>query len=152
MNAIENPNQHIVRPGQAISLADIPTRAKPHYTNDRDEAEEEFKDLRKELADLQFRLYAEDKRKVLVVLQALDAGGKDGTIRRVFQGVNPQGVQVTSFKAPTAEELSRDYLWRIHNVVPSKGMIGVFNRSHYEDVLIVRVLDIVPPVRLVGPL
>ncbi|MEZ6067255.1 MAG: polyphosphate kinase 2 family protein [Planctomycetaceae bacterium] len=84
------------------------------------------------------------KQKLLIVLQAMDAGGKDGTTRKVFTGVNPQGVRVTSFKAPTAAELAHDYLWRIHQAVPAKGMIGVFNRSHYEDVLVVRVDKLVP--------
>ncbi|HOV15532.1 MAG TPA: polyphosphate kinase 2 family protein, partial [Spirochaetota bacterium] len=90
---------------------------------------------------LQERLYAENKQSLLVVLQAIDAGGKDGTIRKVFGPLNPQGVQVTSFKAPTPIEKSHDFLWRIHNEVPQNGIIKVFNRSHYEDVLIVRVHD-----------
>ena len=97
-----------------------------------------------ELADLQARLWAEQRRSVLVVLQAMDAGGKDGTIRSVFSGVNPQGVRVASFKAPTPEELRHDFLWRIHRQVPAGGEIGIFNRSHYEDVLVVRVEEIVP--------
>lgn len=144
MIKIKNPTQHIVHLDAGISLADISTKAIDHYNKDRDDAEKEFKKLRKELADLQFRLYAEGKRKILLVLQALDAGGKDGTIRKVFSGVNPQGVDVTSFKAPTKEELSHDFLWRIHDHTPSNGMIGIFNRSHYEDVLVVRVQNIVP--------
>ena len=89
--------------------------------------------------ELQNVLYAEHKHKVLVVLQAMDAGGKDGVIRNVFSGVNPQGIRVAGFKAPTVPELDRDYLWRIHQQVPAKGEIVVFNRSHYEDVLITRV-------------
>jgi PPK2 family polyphosphate:nucleotide phosphotransferase len=93
---------------------------------------------------LQNLLYAQRKHALLVVLQALDAGGKDGTIRHVMSGVNPQGCVVTSFKAPTQEELSHDYLWRIHKAVPERGMIGIFNRSHYEDVLVVRVHGLVP--------
>jgi PPK2 family polyphosphate:nucleotide phosphotransferase len=82
---------------------------------------------------------------VLVVLQALDTGGKDGVIRRVFDGVNPQGVRVASFKVPTEEELDHDYLWRVHKAVPGRGEMVIFNRSHYEDVLVVRVHNIVPP-------
>ena len=89
-------------------------------------------------------LYAEDKHKVLIVLQAMDAAGKDGTIRHVFDRVNPQGVKVASFKKPTGEELAHDYLWRIHEHTPATGEITIFNRSHYEDVLIVRVLGLVP--------
>ena len=89
-------------------------------------------------------LYAESKHRLLIVLQAMDTGGKDGVIRHVMSGVNPQGCQVTSFKVPTAEELAHDFLWRIHQQVPRRGYIGIFNRSHYEDVLVVRVHDLVP--------
>jgi PPK2 family polyphosphate:nucleotide phosphotransferase len=96
------------------------------------------------LHDLQERLYAEGRRSVLVVLQAMDGGGKDGTIEHVFRGMNPQGVRVASFKAPTEEELAYDFLWRVNRQVPRDGEIGVFNRSHYEDVLVVRVHDLVP--------
>jgi PPK2 family polyphosphate:nucleotide phosphotransferase len=88
---------------------------------------------------LQERLYAEGKRSLLIILQGMDTSGKDGTIRHVMRGINPQGCQVTSFKAPTPAERSHDFLWRIHQHVPAKGMIGIFNRSHYEDVLITRV-------------
>src|SRR5215471_4003575 len=96
------------------------------------------------LSVLQYLLYAEARRSLLVVLQGIDAGGKDGTIRRVMSGLNPQGVAVTSFKAPDGAEKRHDYLWRVHNAVPEFGKIGIFNRSHYEDVLIVRVHDLVP--------
>ncbi len=137
------PETHIVRSGTRVRLADLSTRA-DDFHDDRDAAEREFRKLRKELADLQYALYAEGRRKVLVVLQAMDAGGKDGTIRRVFKGVNPQGVRVTSFKVPSREELAHDFLWRVHKAVPGTGMIGVFNRSHYEEVLVVRVDRLVP--------
>jgi PPK2 family polyphosphate:nucleotide phosphotransferase len=96
------------------------------------------------LSDLQYRLYSENKRAVLIVLQAMDAGGKDGTIRHVMGPLNPQGCPVTSFKAPTEEEREHDFLWRIHKAVPRRGEIGIFNRSHYEDVLVVRVHNLVP--------
>ncbi len=96
------------------------------------------------IAALQERLFAEHRRALLVVLQALDAGGKDGTTRAVFSGINPQGCRVTSFKAPTPVELDHDFLWRIHHAVPGRGEIGIFNRSHYEDVLVVRVDELVP--------
>ncbi len=96
------------------------------------------------LRELQRKLYAGSKHALLVVLQATDTGGKDGTIKSVFGGVNPQGCVVTSFKAPTSLELSHDYLWRIHQAVPAKGMIGIFNRSHYESVLVERVKNLVP--------
>jgi PPK2 family polyphosphate:nucleotide phosphotransferase len=95
------------------------------------------------LAELQYLLYAEAKRALLVVLQGIDAGGKDGTIRHVMSGLNPQGVSVTSFKVPEGAEKRHDYLWRVHCAVPEHGMIGIFNRSHYEDVLIVRVHSLV---------
>ena len=136
-------NLHRLNPGEPVVLDERSTQGKTFCT-DRKRAEADFKELRHELCDWQSRLYAADDKKLLVVLQALDAGGKDGTIRRVFLGVNPQGVRVTSFKAPTRHELKLDYLWRVHRAVPSAGMIGVFNRSHYEDVLAVRVHDIVP--------
>ena len=96
------------------------------------------------LRELQYLLYAESRRALLIVLQAMDAGGKDGTIRHVMSGVNPQGCRVASFKAPTSEELAHDFLWRVHKAVPGRGEIGIFNRSHYEDVLVVRVHDLVP--------
>ena len=130
------------QPGKQIKLKNFDSG----YHGDLDKAtgREEAKQLRDRLRDLQVRLYAEGKQSLLIVLQAMDAGGKDGTIRKVFEGVNPQGVVVTSFKRPTAEELAHDYLWRIHQHTPAKGMIGIFNRSHYEDVLVVRVNDLVP--------
>jgi PPK2 family polyphosphate:nucleotide phosphotransferase len=96
------------------------------------------------LDNLQYLLYAEHRRALLIVLQGLDAAGKDGTIRHVMSGVNPQGCRVTSFKKPTSEELAHDFLWRIHKAVPPTGDIGIFNRSHYEDVLIARVHNLVP--------
>jgi PPK2 family polyphosphate:nucleotide phosphotransferase len=105
----------------------------------KDDAKDELQAIHERLNELQEVLYAQSRHAVLVVLQAMDTGGKDGTIRRVFGPLNPQGVRVTNFKAPTAIELAHDFLWRIHNAVPPKGHIGIFNRSHYEDVLIVRV-------------
>lgn len=101
------------------------------------------KHLIKELDDLQYLLFAEHKRSVLIILQGMDASGKDGAVRKAFSSVNPQGVKVISFKAPTEEELDHDFLWRIHQHTPAKGMIQIFNRSHYEDVLITRVNDII---------
>ncbi len=101
--------------------------------------------LAAELGELQYRLYAEGRSGVLVVLQAIDGGGKDSTIRHVFSAFNPQGCTVRAFKAPSAEELRHDYLWRVHQHVPPRGEITVFNRSHYEEVLIARVENLVPP-------
>jgi PPK2 family polyphosphate:nucleotide phosphotransferase len=99
---------------------------------------------RRRLAELQDLLYADKRFALLIVLQTVDAGGKDGTIRHVMSGVNPQGCQVTSFKAPTPLELDHDFLWRVHQHVPPRGFIGIFNRSHYEDVLVARVHELVP--------
>jgi PPK2 family polyphosphate:nucleotide phosphotransferase len=108
------------------------------------ELKEKTKALLERLTELQSRLYAESEQSLLVVLQGRDTCGKDGTIRRVFDAVNPQGCIVTTFKKPSERELSHDFLWRVHQGVPAKGMIAIFNRSHYEDVLIVRVRKLVP--------
>ena len=104
----------------------------------------ELEQVKLELDALQQRLSAEAKRSVLLVLQARDAAGKDGTVRSIFSGLNPAGVDVTSFKAPAGREAVQDYLWRVHNECPADGEIGIFNRSHYEDVLVVRVRNLVP--------
>lgn len=137
------PFTHRLDPGKSVRLVELPTDGRDLHS-DRSEAEREFKDLRNRLSDLQNCLYAQGKHRLLIVLQAMDAGGKDGTIRHVFKETNPQGVRVTSFKAPSTRERSHDYLWRVHKAVPASGMIGIFNRSHYEDVLVVRVEDLVP--------
>lgn len=137
------PHTHRLTPGEPIQLSSMATRADDFHSN-RKTAEKEFDRLRAELIETQRRLYAEGRQKLLIILQAMDAGGKDGTIRKVFRGVNPQGVRVSPFKGPTAEELAHDFLWRVHRRVPPSGFIGVFNRSHYEDVLVVRVEELVP--------
>jgi PPK2 family polyphosphate:nucleotide phosphotransferase len=111
---------------------------------DQDQAERVTTDQLARLAELQDRLWAESERAVLVVLQGIDSAGKDGVIRKVMTAFNPQGCPVTSFKVPSTEELAHDYLWRVHQHVPKKGEVGIFNRSHYEDVLIVRVHRLVP--------
>src|SRR5690349_1865683 len=113
------------------SLSEISTKAPKEF--DKKETKEQTATLLAELNNLQNLLYAQNKHSVLVVLQGMDASGKDGVIRKVFGSLNPQGVQVKSFKAPTEEELAHDFLWRIHQHTPSKGMIQIFNRSHYED-------------------
>ena len=115
---------------------------------DKKDARDELESLCADLDKLQYKLYAESKTALLVVFQALDTAGKDGVIRKVFGPINPQGVQVSSFKRPTDLELSHDYLWRIHGKVPAKGMIGIFNRSHYEDVLVHKVHKLIPDKRL----
>jgi PPK2 family polyphosphate:nucleotide phosphotransferase len=109
----------------------------------KDEGLKQLEALNGELESLQELLYAEHRKKLLIVLQGMDTSGKDGTIRHVFEGVNPQGVRVANFKVPTALELDHDYLWRVHQQVPAKGEIVIFNRSHYEDVLVVRVHKLV---------
>jgi PPK2 family polyphosphate:nucleotide phosphotransferase len=120
-----------------INLKEISTRAPKDF--DKDETKVSTRKILSELNDLQNLLFAENKHSILVVVQGMDASGKDGVIRNVFTSMNPQGVNVKSFKAPTAEELSHDFLWRIHLHAPAKGMIQLFNRSHYEDILITRV-------------
>jgi len=135
--------RHFRVPGGSLDLREIATDSTPGM-KERAEAERELAAMQMELSRLQDVLYAQGRHALLVVLQAMDTGGKDGTIRHVFGPLNPQGIRVTSFKAPSPEELAHDYLWRIHNEVPPRGMIGIFNRSHYEDVLIVRVHKLAP--------
>lgn len=133
----------IVKPGTKIRLADFD----PGYRSgieDKEIAQAETKTNTEALDDLSYRLYAENRRAVLLMLQGMDTSGKDGTIRKVMYGVDPQSCQVTSFKQPSQEELDHDFLWRIHRAVPARGNIGIFNRSQYEDVLVVRVHNLVP--------
>lgn len=122
---------------QYIKLSQVSTRAENGL--DKKETKEKTAKILEEVNELQNLLYAENKHSILVVIQGMDASGKDGVIRNIFGHLNPQGVSVTSFKAPTEEELSHDFLWRIHRQSPPKGMIQIFNRSHYEDILITRV-------------
>ena len=136
-------HSHLVAPGTIVDLAGHD----PGFRGDlsKKEGRRLLSELHQDLCGLQELLYAQDKHKLLLVLQAIDTGGKDGTIRSVMGCVNPQGCIVTSFKVPTPEELSHDYLWRIGKALPPRRMIGIFNRSHYEDVLVVRVHNLVPP-------
>jgi len=120
-----------------INLKEISTRAGKEF--DKQETKDKLVKILVELDGLQNLLFAENKHSILVVIQGMDASGKDGVIRNVFTSMNPQGVNVKSFKAPTPEELNHDFLWRIHSNAPAKGMIQIFNRSHYEDILITRV-------------
>ena len=131
-----------VKPGTRVSLARRDHGATHGW--DKTTAEAELARQTVRLASLQDRFWAEGKRSVLVVLQGIDAAGKDGTINKVMEAFNPQGCPVTAFKVPSTEELAHDYLWRVYKAVPRKGEIGIFNRSHYEDVLVVRVHDLVP--------
>src|SRR6476659_6531190 len=133
-----------IDPGTKPHLAKRDT--KDHLgLKDKASANERLAKLHLVLERLQGRLFAEGKHSLLLVLQGLDASGKDGVIRRVFEGVNPQGCRVVSFKAPTSTELQHDYLWRVHAALPARGEIGIFNRSHYEDVIAVRMLELAPP-------
>ncbi len=139
---------HAVEPGSAVDLGAIDPGRTPGLHGSKEEERAAAEAMHAEnvvaLRDLQYRLWAEGRRSVLVVLQGMDTAGKDGTIRHVFGALNPQGVRVVGFKQPTREELAHDYLWRVHRKTPGAGRIVVFNRSHYEDVLVVRVHGLVP--------
>jgi PPK2 family polyphosphate:nucleotide phosphotransferase len=135
--------QYRVRPGKKVDLDEWDPRETNAYDGGKEEAAGELARLNEQLETLQELLYAEHRHKVLVVLQGMDTSGKDGAIRHVFEGVNPQGVRVASFKVPTPVELDHDYLWRVHPQVPGRGEMVIFNRSHYEDVLVVRVHNLV---------
>jgi PPK2 family polyphosphate:nucleotide phosphotransferase len=132
-----------VSPGSSLKLTDRAAAPFPSLPKG-DKLEEKLTKVTERVGELQQIFYADGRHSLLVVLQGRDASGKDGVVRTVFDACNPQGVRVNSFKAPTSTELAHDYLWRIHNVVPEKGMIGIFNRSHYEDVLVVRVHNLAP--------
>ncbi len=129
--------------GTQVDLTSLDTAETGPFASEK-QAKKALKKYRKRLRKLQDRFYAWDKKALLIVLQGMDTAGKDGTIKHVMRGVNPQGVVVTSFKVPSPLERSHDYLWRIHKAVPPRRMIGIFNRSHYEDVLVVRVHNLVP--------
>jgi PPK2 family polyphosphate:nucleotide phosphotransferase len=140
---------HLRLPPGPVDLASIPTDATPGFTGKKSDGKAALAALGDELADLQERLWAEGRsgggRRILLVLQGMDTSGKGGTLRHTVGLVDPQGVRITSFKAPTDDELSHDFLWRIRNALPDAGYIGVFDRSHYEDVLIARVRELAPP-------
>ena len=133
----------VVEPGSRVDLASIDPGCKDEHKNKAEAAADMQRDIEK-LFGLQYLLYAGNERSLLIVLQGLDAAGKDGTIGHVFRGLNPQGARVHSFKEPSREEAAHDFLWRAHVPAPERGEIVIFNRSHYEDVLIVRVHDLVP--------
>lgn len=137
------PLPFVFNPGDKVVLDDIPTG--PVDTEyDKKSAKKKIEENAAVMADHARRLYAENSRSVLLVLQGMDTAGKDGTIRTVMRGVNPRSCQVVSFKKPSEEEMDHDFLWRVHRAVPRKGNIGIFNRSHYEEVLVVRVHELVP--------
>jgi PPK2 family polyphosphate:nucleotide phosphotransferase len=136
--------KYLVKQNNKVKLSDWDPDDTSEFDGTKKEGITALKKLNEKLNVLQEMLYAEHKHKILIILQAMDTGGKDGTIRSVFEGVNPQGVKVASFKVPTPEELDHDYLWRVHPQAPGKGEIVIFNRSHYEDLLVVRVHDLAP--------
>ena len=131
-----------IKPGSKVNLSKIATRYDGKL--EKLQAAEELDNIHQKMNELQYKLHAEKRQALLIVLQAMDAGGKDGTIRDVMQGFNPQGCKVTPFRTPSNLEANHDFLWRIHSEVPPKGEIGIFNRSHYGDVLVVRVHNLVP--------
>ncbi|MCA3575020.1 MAG: polyphosphate kinase 2 family protein [Aestuariivirga sp.] len=143
-NAAKLAEQYIVPPGKPFSLASRDPRA-ANGLADKELAKAQAAEDAAAIDGLQDRLYAEGKRALLVVLQGIDCSGKDGAVRAVFNASGPIGVRVTPFKAPTVDELAQDYLWRVHRACPPKGMIGIFNRSHYEDVLVVKVKGYASP-------
>jgi PPK2 family polyphosphate:nucleotide phosphotransferase len=133
-----------VEPGSKVDLSKMNAGSTAGFKGNKKKAAERLLELNGRLEALQEALWAEHRHKVLVVLQGMDTSGKDGTIRHVFEGVNPLGVRVAAFKAPTEEELDHDFLWRVHPQVPGRGEMVIFNRSHYEDVLAARVRGFVP--------
>ncbi len=141
-------DHHRVRAGDTVDLAAIDPGATPGFDGDKDDSIAVFEQSRLRLATLQDLLYAENRHRVLVVLQAMDTGGKDGVIRHVFREVDPIGVRMQAFKRPNEEQLAHDYLWRVHPHVPGDGELVVFNRSHYEDVLVVRVHGLIDAERV----
>ncbi len=135
--------KYIVTPDERVTLSHHAPSHTGIYKEKRD-TKRRLKKLHKQMLELQELLYAESQHALLIILQGMDTCGKDGTIRKVMSGINVQGCDVVSFKVPSTDELSRDFLWRAHKAVPQKGHIGIFNRSHYEDVLVVRVHELVP--------
>jgi len=139
-----DPSIYRIPPNARVDWSDHDPDAKTGFEGGKKQGKTALTEMSKRLAELQRRLWAESKQSLLIILQATDTGGKDGTIRHVFRGVNPQGVHVRNFRVPSEWELAHDYLWRVHQHVPEDGAITVFNRSHYEDVLVVRVRGLAP--------
>ncbi len=137
--------RYLVKPGARVDLRKIDPDEKTLFSGkDKSEYDSQFRQLQDALRDMQKMLYAQSKHKILVVMQAMDTGGKDGCIKHVFSHIDPQGIHVRSFKKPTEEELAHDFLWRVHAKVPPRGQLVIFNRSHYEDVIAVRVKKLFP--------
>lgn len=135
--------EYRIKSGQKVDLASIDTKTKGPFKDKEDAQATTAKNIRT-MRELQYRMFVEEKQSLLIVLQAPDAAGKDGLIRKVLGQMNPQGCRTYPFKVPSKNELAHDFLWRIHQCTPANGKVSIFNRSHYEDVLVVRVLDIVP--------
>ncbi len=143
--SIKNASEkYVVKPGSQVDLEAMDRKDKSLFDGDKSDHYDVLEDLCLELKEMQNVLYAEGKNKLLVVIQAMDTGGKDGCVKSVFARVDPQGITVTPFKKPTEDEMAHDFLWRVHKAVPRNGMISVFNRSHYEDIIAVRVKKIFP--------
>lgn len=141
----EAMQRYWVRPGTQVDLTAIDPREDVLFSGlGKDEATLQFRELQDRLRDMQKMLYAQNRHRVLVVMQAMDTGGKDGCIKHVFSHIDPQGIRVHSFKKPSEEELAHDFLWRVHSKVPGRGQLAIFNRSHYEDVIAVRVKGLFP--------
>jgi polyphosphate kinase 2 (PPK2 family) len=132
-----------VAPGSKVKLKDIDPRFKDHHES-RKEASEEMEENQSKLRRLQELFYVDGRHSLLICLQGMDTGGKDGTINHILGAMNPQGCRVIGFRQPSVDELAHDFLWRIHHAAPPKGQVAIFNRSHYEDVLVVRVHNLVP--------
>jgi PPK2 family polyphosphate:nucleotide phosphotransferase len=142
-SAVKYIDQFRVHPGEKVRLKDVDPGFTDHHESRKGAAEEIERD-RGKLRALQALLYADGRHSLLICLQGLDAGGKDGTINHVLGAMNPQGCRVTGFRQPSTEEQAHDFLWRIHRATPGRGQVAIFNRSHYEDVLVVRVHKLVP--------
>ena len=136
--------RYLIKPGSKVDFANYDSGEKSLFLGEKEEFEFQFDHLQDQLQQLQKVLYAQNKHRILVVMQAMDTGGKDGCIKHVFSRIDPQGIHVRSFKKPTEEELAHDFLWRIHAKVPTTGQMVIFNRSHYEDIIAVRVKKIYP--------
>ena len=136
--------QYLVKPGSKVRLSEWDPNDSSAFEGDKDAGKDVLKEINLDLAKLQEVLFAENNHRILIVLQGMDTSGKDGVISHVFEGVDPQGLKIANFKVPSELELDHDYLWRVHQHTPGKGDIAIFNRSHYEDVLVVRVHELVP--------
>ena len=133
-----------IRPGAKVKLADYSADGETELAGDKDRGIAQLESLKNDLRQLQRMLYAERRHRLLIVLQGMDGSGKDGTVRNVFSGIDPHGLRVVSFKSPTPAELDHDFLWRVHQEVPARGELTIFNRSHYEDVIAVNVKNLAP--------